>query len=306
MKRNKIKKLLIGTAIFLATTIPVFGKESKLERYIMFSKNDSFIQSPYKLAQSEKRILERMDELAVRLHKDEDGMDWSETIDTYCNEDFRIERDIVRMYRKRTRPRRALSYKRYRELYELDDKIRRAPGFLKEYKEELEEIEKIYGFDKRQIVSTVGMECNYGDFLGDYYAYNALVAMFASDRKKEFGYTQMKEYIKFCEHKNVDLFKYKSSPASAIGYAQHIPDSLNKYSKERDPMNMIDCFHIICEHHLADGWDPEQNHEIPKKGSRNWESMYEYNNSGKYVRARNEIAEKAKWDPADLNYKVQH
>ena len=293
MKKRILKKLVISTAILLATATPVFGtqatpKQSKLERIIVFSKNDSFIQTQYELAESEKRYLRRMDELAMRLAQE--GYDWREIIDAYCNKNFRLERGIVRRFRRRRKPRRPLSYDKYKRLYGLEDKIRRAYEFYNTYKEELDEVERLYGFDKRQIISTIAIESDYGRVLGDYYAFNALTAMFASDTRKEFGYKQMKEYIKFCKSRAEDLFKYKSSYAGAIGPAQFIPENLNKYFSKRDPMSMVDCFHVIAEYHLADGWDSRYNHLIPRAGTRNWRAIWGYNRSRNYVRARNEIA----------------
>lgn len=294
MIRRTLKKIVIGTLMMLAAATPLisrqrYAKQEKPQRIIMFSKNDSFIQTPYRLGRSEEGYLRRMDELAKRLAQE--GYEWREIIEAYCNKNFRFERGIARRYRKRFKPRKALSYARYRKIYGLEDKIRKAYEFYEKYKEELDVVERTHGFDKRHIVATLGIESDYGRFLGKYYAFNALTALFASDTKKEFGYKQMKYYIEFCKLRDEDLFKYKSSYAGAIGPAQFLPENLLLYfGREKDPLNMIDCFHAVAEYHLDCGWDLRYNHLIPREGTRNWKVIKRYNNSKNYVRARNEIA----------------
>jgi len=299
MTKNAVKKLIIGGAIILAATAPLLGKknpqkEVKLERVVMLSQSDSLIETPFRLSNFEERIVGRLDELSARLAKD--GFDRDEIIKLYTHKNFKIERDIIRYYSfgKKYPP---MSYDQYRRKLGLDELIRRAPEFYQAHKTEIEKAARKYGFDSRQIVSTIAIETVFGTYLGDYKSFNAIVAMFASDRYKELGYRQIKAYIPYCKKEGVDLFSYPSSIAGAIGPMQVMPENLRIYWSEKNPMDLIECFHIIAKFHKDAGWDPRQNGKIPSPGSRNWQAIHNYNNSNNYVRARNELAASLKISP---------
>lgn len=292
MKRNLLKKLVIGGAIILSATAPLVGKnnsqkEIKLERVVMLSQSNPLIETPFRLSNFEERIVRRLDELSVRLVKE--GFDRNEIIKLYTNKNFKIERDIIRYY-SFGRKGKPMSYEQYRKRIGLDELINRAPEFYQAYKTEIEQAAKEYSFDSRQIVSTVAIETVFGTYLGDYKSFNAIVAMFASDRCKELGYRQVKAYIPYCKQKGVDLFSYPASRAGAIGPMQIMPENLKTYWSEKNPMDLIECFHIIAKFHKDAGWNPRQNGKIPSPGSRNWQAIHTYNNSNNYVRARNELA----------------
>jgi membrane-bound lytic murein transglycosylase B len=263
----------------------------------MLSKSDPFVEPHYKISAFEERIIQRLDELSVRLTQD--GFDRNEILNLYANKNFRIERDILRIYSK-GRIGRPMSYEEYRRRHGIDRLIKLAPIFYNTYAKEIEEAAREYNFDSRQIVSTVAIETVLATFLGNCKAFNAIAALYASDRKKEFGYKQMKPYIQYCKEKKVDVYTFSSSIAGAMGYPQIIPQNLKRYCNERNPMNLVDSFHIIARFHKDAGWDPRQNHKIPQPGSRNWKAIHTYNNSDNYVRARNELAANLKIRPVAI------
>nr|MCK4930455.1 hypothetical protein [Nanoarchaeota archaeon] len=98
---------------------------------------------------------------------------------------------------------------------------------------------------------------------------------------------------------------YLKEYATDIGVWEFVPQKLKKYFRG-DFFSTPNWIYFVA-HYLKDaGWDSEQNNIIPKKGSNNWETLLEYNNSGDWVRAVIELATTAKWDPADLNYKLSN
>lgn len=308
MKRSKIKKLLIGTAIFLATTIPISGKESKLEKIVMFSKSDSFISSPYKISKREKRIIIGLDELSVRLSKD--GFDRNKILDYYSDKRFRTHRNIGYNFisnPEKKADRGEISYEEYRDILGLDDKIKEAPAFLKKYREDLGKAEEDRGVDRRYLVSITGVESDYREDIeniGKYIAFNAATSLY-NTHKREFAYKQLKEFLVLCKKNKIDIYKIKSSYALCAGPEQFLFGNINKYFRGNF-FNMADWIPAVA-HYLKDaGWDSEQNNIIPKKGSNNWETLLEYNDSDNWVRAVIELATTANWDPADLNYKLSN
>jgi hypothetical protein len=302
MTSKTVKRIIIGTAIAVATAIPVFGKNDKTiskatepkAYYFSFSQGDPLIKvdTPYRLHPLEKRIIERMDDMAIRYaenHKN-DPHAWKRITDAYLSKDFRMERDIVRLYAKRARP-PSYSYEQFRKDYELDEKKIYVAKYYESRKQKIDQVAAEFNFDYRQILSTLGMEINFERYPIKYKAFNAIVAMYASDTKKEFAYDQLEAYLSFCDERKEDIFLYDSSSAAAISQAQIIPQNLKAtFGTKMNPLNFEDSLRAICKFHLLNGWNPKKNHLIPTKGSRNWDVLMDYNPWSFYVMGRNEIA----------------
>jgi len=314
MNRNLLKKLIIGGAILLSATIPVLGEQKqaqqpvKSEKQVMFGKRDPFVppKNLYYLLRQEGKIVESLEELTRRLEKD--GFDKKQVLDSYADKRFIIHREIISMFDKSPEAKGAkgiITYDKYRKNLGLEEKLIRAPDFLKKYKEELAAAEKKYGVDKRYVVAILGIESDFGNNGGHYYAFNALASMYVT-RLKEFAYSELKEYLAICNKNKKDLFDYKSSYAGALGYAQFIPSSFNSLFTGKnddcvaDPYNIEDCIHSIANYLQKSGWNAKSNSKIPAENSRNWKSIKSYNNSKFYVKAVIELATKAKWNADDL------
>jgi membrane-bound lytic murein transglycosylase B len=316
MKRSLLKKLIIGGAIILSATVPAIGqqkpagKESQLEKQVVLSQRDPFMppKNIHYILRQEANIVKSLDELTRRLEKD--GFDKKQVQDAYGDERFIVHREIIRMFDKSPEAKGAkgvITYDQYRKNLGLDDKLIRAPGFLKKYKEELAAAEKKYGVDKRYIAAILGIESDFGNNGGRYYAFNALTSLYAT-RKKEFAYKELKEYLAMCNKKKKDVYSYKASYAGAFSYAQFIPSSYNRLFVGKngdfnaDPYDMVDCIYSVGHYLYKSGWNAKANQKTPAVGSRNWKAIFSYNPSKLYVKTVTELATKSKWYADDLKF----
>lgn len=190
-------------------------------------------------------------------------------------------------------------YKWYREVLQIDKKIKEAPNFMRKYTDELRSAENKHGVDKRFIVGVLGIESGFkeGSKIGKYMAFNALATLYVVTPKKEYAYRELKELVIFSSRTGIPIFSFNSSYAGAIGCAQFIPSSLNrlfigKYGKveKSNPTNMTDCIHSVAYYLKSAGWKNSENGKIHEKSSRNWKAIYSYNKSEPYVKAVIEIA----------------
>jgi membrane-bound lytic murein transglycosylase B len=310
MTRNLLKKLVIGGAIFLSSTISVLGQQKQIqsEKQVLFAKRDPFVppKNVYYLLKQEERIVTSLDELTRRLEKD--GFDKKQILISYGDKRFIIHRDIINLFSKSPEAKGAkgiIIYDNYRKSLGLEDKLLRAPKFLKKHKEELTAAEIKHGVDKRYIVAILGIESDFGNNAGHYYAFNALTSLYAT-HLKEFAYRELKEYLVLCNKNKRNLFGYKSSYAGAIGYAQFIPSSFNSLFIDgngdfnADPCNINDCIHSIAHYLEMSGWNAKANDKVPAENSKNWKALQRYNNSKFYVKAVIELATKTKWNASDI------
>jgi len=313
---NKIlKRLIIGGILFLGASLPG-SDEFKLpsprtmpERQITFGKRDPFVPPKgiaYLISQDEK-VIKSLDELTRRLEKD--GFDKSKVQAAYADERFTVHQEIIKLFTRSPEAqgaRGAITYDIYRKNLGLDDKLARAPDFLNKYKDELALAEKKFGVDKRYVVAILGVESDFGNNPGHYYAFNALVSLYTTQSMKEFAYNELKEYFLICNKKDKGVYNYKASYAGALTPAQFIPSSYNKLfiSKDEgqtgDPNSIEDCIHSICNYLQKSGWNSKDNEQAPVEGSANWKAIFSYNHSSFYVKSITELATKAKWSPEDL------
>src|SRR4030043_1116333 len=320
MTRNLLKKLVIGGAIFLSATAsicelpqiqainPPLVMPPPEKKYVFSVKRDPFVppKSLQYILRQEAKIIKSLDELTRRLEKD--GFDKNQVQAAYDDKRFIVHREIIRLFDGSPETKGAkgkITYEIYRKNLRLNEKIDQAPEFMTKYKEDLALTEKKFGVDKRYIVAILGVESDFGNNKGKFYAFNALASMYIT-RKKNFAYRELKESLVLCKNNNKGLFDYKSSYAGALGNAQFIPSSFNRLFIDgngdlvADPLCMEDCIPSVANYLKKSGWNSKENGRIPDEKSRNWEAIKDYNDSNFYVKAVIELATKAKWSSDDL------
>src|SRR4030042_6773851 len=157
MTRNLLKKLVIGGAIFLSATAsicelpqiqainPPLVMPPPEKKYVFSVKRDPFVppKSLQYILRQEAKIIKSLDELTRRLEKD--GFDKNQVQAAYADERFTVHREIIRLFDKSPETegvKGKITYESYRKNLGLDDKLIRAPDFMKKYKEELAVAEK--------------------------------------------------------------------------------------------------------------------------------------------------------------------
>lgn len=296
-----MKKLLISGSIILSMTMPVLAKQnppkaSKLERVVMLSKGDSFIESHHTLDKNEQKLIVGLEELRYQLEKD--GFDRDKINQHYSRNRITLRKDIINYFTRAPESRaaaRKLTYAGYRKLVGLDDKIEVAPGFFDMYRDALAEAYQEHAVPPSIVASIIGIESDFGNNRGKYPVFDALISLYLTSRRG-FAYNEIKELIRFCDRNNKQLNELTASYAGAVGWAQFIPSSLNRLfigkhgDFKADPFNIDDCIHSVAYYLKRSGWDPKNGENI-REGSRNWKALLSYNKSSVYVRAVLELAE---------------
>lgn len=117
----------------------------------------------------------------------------------------------------------------YKDILGFDQKAEMIKKFVTAHLQTLNEAEKKYGIDKFVIAAILGVESNFGEEVGEHNPFNVYVSMIALDYRADFARAQLKHLLMFAEREDVDLMALKSSYAGAMGFAQFIPYSLNKW-----------------------------------------------------------------------------
>ncbi|MEX0920900.1 MAG: lytic murein transglycosylase [Candidatus Pacearchaeota archaeon] len=110
-----------------------------------------------------------------------------------------------------------------------EDKATKIPYFIEENFNVLEKAEGEYNIPKEIIASIIGIESDFGRNIGNKNPFNVYVSLYSEGHRKKFAKSQLEELLRYVERENKDVFELKSSYAGAMGFAQFIPYSLNKW-----------------------------------------------------------------------------
>jgi len=269
-------------------------------------QRDPFVPPISKLSKEEARRVIELENLRERLSKD--GFDAEKILEYYRDPLFKIEGSIINYFTgspETPAAKEKLTYAGYRKKLGLYSKIESAPDFMYRHRYDLCQAEARYGVDKRYLAAIKGIESDFGNNMGTFKAFNALVSACLTPKKEKF-YSQLKYYLRFCEKTGKSVFYYPSSYAGAIGPAQFMPSSIDALfigkngDFNADVMNIIDSIYSSAYYLKRNGWNPKLNNQKISEGTHNWRVLKLYNDSTFYVRAVIELANKAKWNDYDL------
>jgi membrane-bound lytic murein transglycosylase B len=198
------------------------------------------------------------------------------------------------------RPSESLTYKKYRRVMAVAQKIRDGRIFSRKYADELEEAEKKYRVDGHYIAAIIGAESDYARNPGKYNPVGVFVTTIVKiPRRRSFGEVELVELVRFCQRYDIDPHSLRSSYSGAIGIAQFIPSLLNKLFVDADgdgapdPTTLVDAIHSVANYlknhrGYGSGWSLGTK---ASPGNKNWRALLAYNNHPNYARAVSEIAE---------------
>lgn len=174
-------------------------------------------------------------------------------------------------------------YEKYKIALGFYEKTKQIKDFIQEYEGQLSEAENKYKISKEIIASTLGIESDFGKNDGKYNPFNAYVSLYLSGYKQDFAIQQLEELLIFCANKNKNVFELKSSYAGAIGFAQFLPYSLNRWFVGNDVYDMNDNINSVANY-LSYFKEKTDNLET---------AILRYNPSKFYVKSVLELAESA-------------
>jgi membrane-bound lytic murein transglycosylase B len=161
-------------------------------------------------------------------------------------------------------------------------RIVRGIAFYKEHARLLQSVAQRFNVDPTILLSIIGVETNYGTFLGMHDVFNAwFTQVVAIPERSAWAVKELAEWLRYCYARTIDPHAIKGSHAGAFGYTQFIPSSFNRYGIA------FDSGKLARHDSLADSLASTA-HYLEVHGYGNIDksvraSLYAYNHSEAYV-----------------------
>ena len=160
----------------------------------------------------------------------------------------------------------AKNWAAYRARFVEPIRIRAGVAFWRTNQRWLGQAEDLYGVPPEIIVGIVGVESIYGRQMGDFRVIDALATLafdFPTGRKDRSAFfrDELEAWFVLCKSEGVDPLAWRGSYAGALGMAQFMPSSFNKYAVDFDGDGHVDLWRNGADaigsvaHYLAEfGW----------------------------------------------------
>ena len=140
----------------------------------------------------------------------------------------------------------AKNWAAYRARFVEPVRIRTGTAFWRANAKWLDQAEALYGVPPEIVVAIVGVESIYGQQMGNFRVIDALATLafdFPKGRKdrSDFFRDELEQWFVLCKSEGVDPLAWRGSYAGAIGMAQFMPSSFNKYAVDLDGDGHVDC-----------------------------------------------------------------
>lgn len=133
----------------------------------------------------------------------------------------------------------------YRARFVEPIRIRAGAVFWRANERWLAQAEEIYGVPPEMVVGIVGVESIFGRQMGNFRVIDALATLafnFPAGRKdrSDFFKEELENWFVLCKSEGVDPTAWRGSYAGALGMAQFMPSSFNKYAVDFDGDGHVD------------------------------------------------------------------
>ena len=113
-------------------------------------------------------------------------------------------------------------------------------NFYKKNSELINSIEKKFDIDKELLLSLMGIETNFGTYVGKMDILSSLATLSFDKRRSEFFTNELLILLKLIEKKQIDYKTLYGSWAGAFGYFQFMPSTMKNYAIDYDANGYID------------------------------------------------------------------
>jgi membrane-bound lytic murein transglycosylase B len=139
----------------------------------------------------------------------------------------------------------AKNWKAYRDRFVEPTRIRAGTAFWRTNARWLARAEEMYGVAPEVVVGIVGVESIYGRQMGNFRIIDALATLafdFPSGRsdRSAFFQDELENWFVLCKNEGVDPLAWRGSYAGAIGMAQFMPSSFNRFAVDFDGDGHVD------------------------------------------------------------------
>ncbi len=174
----------------------------------------------------------------------------------------KIQKDSLWFYTKKNKgDYKTYYWENYNKPFLSEKKINNGVKFLKKYNKALHKAYKEYGIPGEYIVAIIGIESNYGGFMGKHPVFDTLSTLaFEKNRRNSFFKKELKAYFKMTKREKVPVKLLKGSFAGAIGYSQFMPSNFKRVAVDFDDDGQvrmdkaIDAIGSVANYFKMSGW----------------------------------------------------
>ena len=121
-----------------------------------------------------------------------------------------------------------------------DKKVLKGLNFYKDNSELINTIEQKYNVDKELLLSLMGIETNFGTYVGKMDILSSLATLSFDKRRSEFFSNELLTLLRLIETNQIDYKTLYGSWAGAFGYFQFMPSTMKNYAIDYDKNSYID------------------------------------------------------------------
>ncbi|HEV2614870.1 MAG TPA: lytic murein transglycosylase [Gammaproteobacteria bacterium] len=210
---------------------------------------------------------------------------------------------------------RTASWEHYRAIFMTRSRIHAGRVFWREHQAALNQAQQEYGVDPAVIIGILGVETEYGEYMGKYRVIDSLSTLaFNYPSREPYFRGELEQYLLLTRelHKNpLDLY---GSYAGAMGYPQFMPTAYRTLAVSQTPNQLPDLFNnpddailSIANYFHNKGWIPNKRPAVPLRSHQrhavlfgnqywhlyhNFEVIKRYNNSDYYAMAVYQLGQK--------------
>ena len=143
-------------------------------------------------------------------------------------------------------------------------KLKQGLEIYEQNQELINKIEKEFKVEKELMLALMGIETNFGNYVGKMDILSSLATLSFDKRRSEFFTNELITLLKLIETKKVDHKSLYGSWAGAFGYFQFMPSTIDNYAidynnnKEINLKNNIDAFASAANYLSKIGWRTER------------------------------------------------
>ena len=119
-------------------------------------------------------------------------------------------------------------------------KVKKGIKFYKDQSKLIDDVEKKFEIDKELLLALMGIETNYGTYVGKMDIISSLATLSFDKRRSEFFSNELLILLRLIEKNQIDYKSLFGSWAGAFGYFQFMPSTIKNYAIDFNNDNYID------------------------------------------------------------------